>query len=164
MIQFTLKLDNSEQRPILNIQTLNNISALLDTGAVFPVWLDDEGLISALGGVSAHKRLPIGGLGGVKECPMYRLPSLCIGELIYPNLPIAVNQMPDMPCQILLPATMFSGLVYEIDDYRHKLNITIPDGESNVRNLTVEDSGGRVHVLCHTANEESGVMPGRIEI
>jgi len=34
---------------------------------------------------------------------------------------------------------MFSGLIYEMDDKNHKLNVTIPDDESMVRNLVVRD-------------------------
>lgn len=43
---------------------------------------------------------------------------------------------------------MFHGLIYEIDDRNHKLNITIPDDENTVRNLKIEDANGRLHVLC----------------
>ena len=35
-----------------------------------------------------------------------------------------------------------------IDDKHHRLNITIPKDESNIRNLLVEDSNGIMHVLC----------------
>lgn len=34
-----------------------------------------------------------------------------------------------------------------------KLNITLPQGESNVRNLKIEDRNGHLHVLCHFMEE-----------
>lgn len=40
-----------------------------------------------------------------------------------------------------------------IDDKNHKLNITLPQGESNVRNLKIEDKNGHLHVLCHSMDE-----------
>lgn len=42
---------------------------------------------------------------------------------------------------------MFQNLIYEIDDNSHKLNITIPEGESEIRNIRIEDSQGKLHVL-----------------
>ncbi|MDE7273580.1 MAG: hypothetical protein K2N95_11055 [Lachnospiraceae bacterium] len=51
---------------------------------------------------------------------------------------------------IILSATMFSHLIYEIDDWNHKFNITIPDSESNVRNLRVVDQNGKLYVLCNS--------------
>lgn len=40
--------------------------------------------------------------------------------------------------------------MYEIDDKNHKLNVTIPDDESTIRNLKIEDSNGKLHILCHS--------------
>lgn len=37
--------------------------------------------------------------------------------------------------------------MYEFDDKNHKLNITIPEGESNIRNLKVVDISGKMHIL-----------------
>ena len=38
MKQFTLRLDARQQRPVVALK--NGLSALLDTGAYFPVWTD----------------------------------------------------------------------------------------------------------------------------
>lgn len=43
---------------------------------------------------------------------------------------------------------MFAGLIYQIDTVNHMLNIEIPDGESNVRNLRIVNEEGKVSVLC----------------
>lgn len=40
MKQYTLKLDNTRQRPVVILN--NGLTALLDTGAYIPVWTDDE--------------------------------------------------------------------------------------------------------------------------
>lgn len=47
-----------------------------------------------------------------------------------------------------LSATMFNGLIYEINTKTHKLNVTVSNGESNIRNLRIEDASGHLHVLC----------------
>jgi len=49
---------------------------------------------------------------------------------------------------MILSATMFSGLIYEIDDCHHKLNVSVPDKESHVRKLKIEDSNGKLHIFC----------------
>lgn len=61
--------------------------------------------------------------------------------------------MKDTSFQLILSATMFQNLIYEIDDKNHKLNVNIPDDENIVRNLRIIDSNGRLHVLCNA--EES---------
>lgn len=46
---------------------------------------------------------------------------------------------------------MFQHLRYEIDDENHKFNVTIPDRESCIRNLKIQDKNGKLHVLCNSA-------------
>ena len=50
-----------------------------------------------------------------------------------------------------LGATMFQNLIYEVDDKNHRMNIMVPDEESMVRSLRIEDSGGQIHILCNSA-------------
>lgn len=77
--------------------------------------------------------------------------SMLIGDLIFPNMHIiACNDLKNAPFQLILSATMFQNLIYEIDNKHHKLNVTIPDDESTVRNLRIKDSNGRLHVLCNS--------------
>ena len=49
MKQFTLRLDATQQRPVVLLK--NSLTALLDTGAYIPIWTDEEDiLVSVLGG------------------------------------------------------------------------------------------------------------------
>ena len=56
-----------------------------------------------------------------------------------------------MPCYMIQSATMFRNLIYEIDDYNNRFNITVPDTEPEVRNLRIWDKGGRLHVAVTSA-------------
>ena len=77
---------------------------------------------------------------------------MVIGDLNLPNTHIiACKDLQDVPFQVILSATMFQNLIYEIDDKNHRFNVTIPDDESNVRNLRIEDANGRLHILCRSA-------------
>lgn len=50
---------------------------------------------------------------------------------------------------LILSASMFYGLIYEVDTVNYKLNITVPDNQSLVRNLHIKDSQGNMHVLAN---------------
>ena len=71
---------------------------------------------------------------------LYRIPTFRCGTLLYPEFPIIASRM-DLPC-------------HEVDDCNHKFNVTIPEKESHVRNLAVEDRNGKLHVLCVNREEK----------
>ncbi len=50
MKQFTLNINKKYQRPIAELKSWHNFEALLDTGAVFPIWTDEEDILSLIGG------------------------------------------------------------------------------------------------------------------
>ena len=151
MKQMTLTLDNQQQRPVIRLE--NGLRALLDTGAYIPVWTDDESiLVEKLGAEMVAEGVSFTGFGGKATGNLYKV-TLQLGDLIYPNMIIISNDDLEVPFNMILGATMFQNLIYEIDDRNHRLNITIPDEESKVRNLRIVNSDGMIHVLC-SSNEE----------
>ena len=62
---------------------------------------------------------------------------------------IACADLNEVPFQLILSATMFDNLIYEIDCKNYNLNVTIPSDESAVRNLRIKDTEGRLYVLCN---------------
>ena len=46
MREFQLKLIEDNQRPIINLPE-TNLSAMLDTGSIFPVWIADEKFLTS---------------------------------------------------------------------------------------------------------------------
>lgn len=149
MKQMTLQLDSRQQRPVVRLK--NGLRALLDTGAYIPVWTDDEDiLVENLGASLITKDVSFSGFGGEARGNLYKV-SLKVGELYYPNMTIIVNQDLDTPFNLILSATMFQNLIYEVDDKNHRMNIMVPDEESMVRSLRIEDSGGQIHILCNSA-------------
>ncbi|MBR1741648.1 MAG: hypothetical protein IJ733_07205 [Lachnospiraceae bacterium] len=151
MRQMTVDLDEKQQRPVVILD--NGLAALLDTGAYFPVWTDEEDILtSSLNGKLIREHMPITGFGGTAYGNVYQA-TFRIGELIFPEMHIIANSDLDTSYNLILSATMFQQLIYEIDDAHHRLNITIPDDQSNVRNLKIEDRNGKIHVLCHSRKE-----------
>lgn len=146
MKQYTLRLDKTRQRPVV---ILNNVlTALFDTGAYIPVWTDDEDiLISELDAVLVRENVPLSGFGGLTFGNLYKV-DLDIGGILYPNMHIIANDEINATFNLILSATMFAGLIYQIDTVNHMLNIEIPDCESNVRNLRIVNENGKIFVLC----------------
>lgn len=147
MKQFTMKLDRKHQRPVVVLK--NGLTALVDTGAYIPVWTDDEDiLVSFLGAELVRKHVQISGFGGATYGNLYKV-NMDIGGIIYPNMHIIANNDIDASFNLILSATMFDGLIYQIDTVNHILNIDVPDTESNVRNLRIVSRDGRQFVLCN---------------
>lgn len=145
----TLDLDFEQQRPVVVLD--DGLTGLLDTGAYLPVWVDDEDILTDIMGAELVQRdVEFAGFGGVASGNLYRA-TFKVGKLIYPNMTIIANSEFDVPFNMILSASMFQHLRYEVDDENHKFNVTIPDKESNVRNLVVETHDGKIFVLCNSA-------------
>ena len=56
MKQFTLPLIKKAQRPTARLENFFRFRAMLDTGAVFPVWIENEDLLKGIGGVPVAER------------------------------------------------------------------------------------------------------------
>lgn len=146
MKQYTMQLDKHSKRPVIILN--NELTALLDTGAYIPVWTDDEDiLVSKLNGELVRKNVPLSGFGGATSGNLYKV-TLDVGGILYPNMHIVANSELNVSFNLILSATMFDGLIYQIDTVNHVLNIDVPDDESNIRNLRVENKNGKQFVLC----------------
>ena len=146
MKQITLPLLLIDPRPVVHLEKDLNINAMLDTGAVVPVWVKEEKILQAIGGIKIRENATFGGFGGNTTGSLYHIPTFTVGDLTFPHLPVIVSEM-DAPFHMILSATMFKRLIYEIDDYHHKLNITVPDGESLIRNIIDRDDNGRLKIV-----------------
>lgn len=145
MKQFTLRLDATQQRPVVLLK--NTLTALLDTGAYIPVWTDEEDiLVSVMGGKLVKRNVPFTGFGGMAYGNLYQV-TLEIGELVFPNMHIVANSELSTSYNLILSATMFDGLIYEIDTKTHRLSVSVPDEESIVRNLRIVDKNEKAYIL-----------------
>lgn len=65
MQQIVLKLYNEFQRPMFNIHD-DKLIALMDTGALYPVWTkSEEMLVKLLNAKHIKGNIPISGFGGI---------------------------------------------------------------------------------------------------
>ena len=145
--QITIKLNKNYQRPVIELPELYGISALLDTGASFPVWTGSKETLINLKAILVKENVKFGGFGqGDAIGDIYKIPLIKIRSLIYPWLHI-VHTPKDYPYKFIISATMFQNLIYQVDDKNKRLNIDIPDGESNIKNLVLKYNDNRIKVL-----------------
>ena len=152
MKQFTLPLKKNTQRPVVILNDFFDLEVMLDTGALFPIWVEDEAVLQELGGSVVTENVEFGGFGGKARGRLYKLPLLKIGTLTFPEFHIIACRM-ELPCYMIMSASMFRHLIYEIDDYNYLFNVTIPEKESEVRNLLMWDADGKLHIACNGINE-----------
>jgi len=146
MNKFSLLLRDDTDRPVIFISSKYQITALLDTGAVFPIWTEEEDLLKLMGGSLIKSNIEFGGFGGTAVGNLYELPTFQLGKLIYPHLKIIACPL-EIPAFMIIPATMFRNLIYEIDDSKKKLTLTVPPGETVIRNVLIRNSDGTLNVL-----------------
>lgn len=77
--------DATIKSAVVKLENWNNLRALLDTGAFFPIWTADETILEMLGGIFLRKDITFGGFGGKTKGNLYKLQSMIIGDLILPN-------------------------------------------------------------------------------
>ena len=152
MTRFSLRLSEDSERPVIALSNLG-INALLDTGARLPVWVGSINLLKVL--LQAQLLKPavrFEGFGGSCLGDLYIIPKLVIGSLRYTQLPVIVCDLSGtQKFRLIFSATMFRGLIYEVDEVSHRLNVTIPSGTSTVRKLIVSESGNRLAIACSGA-------------
>jgi len=151
MQNIILNLFEEVNRPIAKIPTFHDVPALIDTGSVFPVWCGEEDVLQEYGAIKILEKIEFGGFGGRTTGKLYRLPVFNLGGLIFPHMNIIVHEGFAITSPLILPATIFHNLIFEINNKLHTLKITIPDGESNVRNFIIREEGGHLRVLVGNA-------------
>lgn len=144
-MQITIQLDNEARRPIAKIDWFNGCRALIDTGALFPIWNDDgKRLEEGFGATCEKKDVTFGGFGGNAKGDVYRV-NFELNGIHYINMPIIANKLERTNWNMILSATMFDGMIYEIDTINKKLNIDVKDNQP-VRILRLSDDQDRLSV------------------
>lgn len=144
-MQMTIQLDKEARRPIAQIDWFEGCRALIDTGALFPVWnKSEDALVKKLGAELIRKDVTFKGFGGETQGNLYRV-NFILNNLHYINMPIIANRIQGANWSMLLSATMFDGMVYEIDTVNKKLNIDVKDNQP-VRILRLSDDDNSISV------------------
>ena len=143
-MQLDISLDQSARRPIARLDWFTGCRALVDTGALFPIWTKSESLLIKLGGRLEKHNVPFSGFVGMTSGHLYRI-NFNLNGLQYIDMPIVVKPMNDLNCHMILSATMFEKMVYTIDNINKHLSIDTKDNQI-VRILRISDEYSRLSV------------------
>lgn len=141
-MQLTIPLDQYARRPIARLDWFHDCRALIDTGALFPVWTKNEALLLRLGARLIRKNVAFSGFGGKTCGSLYRV-NFSLYGLQYPNMPIVAKPTNDLNCHLILSATMFDQMIYTIDTINKCFTIDTIDPQI-VRILKVSDEYGNI--------------------
>lgn len=145
MMQMILRLDEKARRPIANLNWFNGCRALIDTGALFPIWNKSEDILQEkLGAVLVKKGIKFGGFGGEAQGNLYRV-HFEMNGLHYLDMPIIASRLKRANWSMILSATMFDGMKYEIDTVNKRINLDIIDNQP-VRILRLSNDNNNVSV------------------
>lgn len=86
MIQFTLKLIENMDTPVIEIPEMKNATALVDSGTRIPVWHGREEDLLVFGAEIKQKDVHVKGLcGGDNKGNLYKLTNFQLGKLQFSN-------------------------------------------------------------------------------
>lgn len=159
----TLSLQRLEKnRPAINIFTKNGKEpalfheALIDTGAVFPVFTKGSAVLTSLGGVLKKKNVSFNGFGGEVSADLYEI-SIFLGDengsIIFPNMSILCIDDPTIGFPFVLSATMFEEFDYTISNRNHRIAFET-DSNQVCYNFKIEDKDGKLHVFLNKAPDD----------
>ncbi|MBR1476581.1 MAG: hypothetical protein IJ608_01285 [Lachnospiraceae bacterium] len=137
MRQITFKLDEDNLRPIVRLKAFHNIAVLIDTGADFPVWVAGKKVIESLGAEPLNRKTKFTGFGGEVTGELYRM-DVTFGNseadtIIYNKMPIILcEELNSTNYQLIMPATAFENMMYQVDNVNNKFNVDVPDNQISV--------------------------------
>ncbi len=144
-----LDLSPDVQRPLIKLNDIfKGCTALIDTGALIPIWTKDVSVLEDLGAELVRKNVEFGGFGGIAKGDFYRL-DFKLGRFMYPGMPIVASQNEDIPGFFLLSATMFTNMDYSIKNSSKKFMLSTSSNQV-CYNLKVEFDGDYI-VLCQVS-------------
>ena len=157
-MQITIPLDNEARRPVANLNWFNGCRVLVDIGALFPIWNKNEDiLVKKLGAALIKRNIKFSGFGGETQGNLYRV-NFELNGLYYLDMPIVASKLKEANWNMIISATMFDGMAYEIDTVNKKLNIDIKDSQP-VRILRLSGDNNNISVyLAGTYESEDDYL------
>lgn len=136
-------LDSKYNNPIITLDWFIGCRALIDTGASLPIWLQEKDTVLKIKGGRRinNETVKLNGINGGIQVPLYRV-NFDMGSLHFQDMPIAVRKIDVDNAHIILPATLFEGMVYEIDNINHVFTVKTNSTKEFYRKLKIKDKNG----------------------
>ena len=116
-MQYKTKFEGYDYRPIIdvNIDGKLQVSAMYDTGADIAVISVVDKLFNKLDATLICKNVQFKGFGGIVNGELFHL-NVCIGNLVFPNLPTIRISQNSIKESFILPASMFGEFVVTLNN------------------------------------------------
>ena len=143
MKEFSIPLKKDYQRPVIE---LYNLSTLIDTGAVIPVF----SIVPAIFEKYFDSKLIlkdgfISGFGGDERGSVYSIKNFEIGKLIFKDFEVFVPREPNLKFPFLLSATLFYGMNYEFDTINGNFIVKMADDQKFERDFRIKELRGKLY-------------------
>lgn len=143
MKEFSIPLKKNYQRPVIE---LYNLSTLIDTGAVIPVFsMEISNIKKYFETTLILSDGVIGGFDGIVRGSVYSVKNFQVGELIFNDFEVFVPREPKVKYPFLLSATLFYGMEYTFDTINENFIVKMKDEQSFERDFKIKELNGRLY-------------------
>lgn len=151
LIEEVYSLDTRENSPVIVLPWFNNCRVLIDTGATLPMWLKSVIPLKIKGAIKENHMVNLNGVGGNSTGDLYRI-NFDFGNIHFKNLPIVHKEISVADAYMILPATLFEGMVYEIDNINHTFKVKV-DNKEYYRDFKIKDKRGIPYIYLANTYE-----------
>ncbi|MBD5445461.1 MAG: hypothetical protein HDR29_07925 [Lachnospiraceae bacterium] len=146
-------LDKKENSPVIVLPWFNNCRVLIDTGSTMPMWLKSIVPLKIKGAVKQDRQIELNGIGGKTSGDLYKV-NFDFGNIHFKDLPIIHKEIKVADAYMILPATLFTGMIYEINNIEHTFKVQV-DNKGYYRQFKIKDNNGIPYVyLANTYETE----------
>ena len=143
MKEFSIPLKKDYQRPVIE---LYNLSTLIDTGAIIPVFSMEVSNIKKYFDIKLVLQDGIiGGFDGFVKGSVYSIKNFQVGELIFNDFEVFVPVKPTLQFSFLLSATLFYGMSYEVDNINEKFTVRMKDEQNLERDFKIKSLNNKLY-------------------
>lgn len=144
-------LDTKENSPVIILPWFYNCRVLIDTGATLPMWLKSIVPLKIKGAVKENRKVNLKGVGGSSAGDLYRV-NFDFGNIHFKGLPIVHKEISVADAYMILPATLFEGMIYDIDNINHIFTVKV-DNKKCYRDFQIKDEKGIPYIYLAGAFE-----------
>ena len=143
MKEFSIPLLKQYERPIIK---LYNLSAMIDTGVVIPIFSLYPSIIEKYFETKLIlENESIEGFGGKERGSVYSIKNFQVGELIFNDFEVFVPNEPRLRFPFLLSATLFYGMEYSFDTINGNFIVRMTDEQNFERDFKIKELHGKLY-------------------
>lgn len=109
-----------------------------------PIWMKDPMLLNLKGAKKEDSKVQMNGVGGITTGDLYRV-NFDFGDIHFRNMPIVYKEIRAADAYMLLPFSIFEGMIIEFNDINHTFTLKV-DSTRYYRELRLKDKHGKPQI------------------